>query len=130
MREKTSSLTGTAPIHYHSSMKMNRTDSKDPKALAWRAEILKAMAQPTRLSILEFLRGGEECVCRIFPAIGGNQPNISKHLNLMKRAGVLDCRQEGTMTFYWIKDTRVFEILDLVDEMMRRETRERLKAVG
>ncbi|MBI5017878.1 MAG: winged helix-turn-helix transcriptional regulator [Deltaproteobacteria bacterium] len=111
-------------------MKLTRTDPKDPKALAWRAEILKAMAQPTRLAILEFLRGGEECVCRIFPAIGGNQPNISKHLNLMKKAGVLESRQEGTMTFYWIKDTRVFEILDLVDEMMRRETRERLKAVG
>jgi DNA-binding transcriptional ArsR family regulator len=48
----------------------------------------------------------------------------------MKRAGVLDSRQEGTMTFYWIKDTRVFEILDLVDEMIRRESRERLKSVA
>ena len=104
--------------------------AKDPKGLSWRAEILKAMAQPTRLAILEFLRPGEECVCRIFPAIGGNQPNVSKHLNLMKRAGVLDSRQEGTMTFYWIKDTRVFEILDLVDEMIRRESRARLKSVG
>ncbi|MBI5445064.1 MAG: winged helix-turn-helix transcriptional regulator [Deltaproteobacteria bacterium] len=103
---------------------------KVPKALSWRAEILKAMAQPTRLAILEFLRPGEECVCRIFPAIGGNQPNVSKHLNLMKRAGVLESRQEGTMTFYWIKDTRVFEILDLVDEMIRRESRARLKSVG
>ncbi|MBI5444590.1 MAG: helix-turn-helix transcriptional regulator [Deltaproteobacteria bacterium] len=111
-------------------MKPTRTDPKDPKTLAWRAEILKATAQPTRLAILEFLRQGEECVCRIFPAIGGNQPNVSKHLALMKKAGVLDSRQEGTMTFYWIKDTRVFEILDLVDEMLRRETRERLKAVG
>ena len=111
-------------------MKTTRTAPKDPKALSWRAEILKALAQPTRLAILEFLRGGEECVCRIFPSIGGNQPNISKHLTLMKKAGVLDSRQEGTMTFYWIKDTRVFEILDLVDEMMRRESRERLQAVG
>ena len=111
-------------------MKTIRPLPRDPKTLAWRAEILKALAQPTRLAILEFLRGGEECVCRIFPAIGGNQPNISKHLALMKKAGVLDSRQEGTMTFYWIKDTRVFEILDLVDEMLRRETRERLRVVG
>lgn len=103
---------------------------KDRKALGWRAEILKAMAQPTRLAILEFLRKGEECVCRIFPAIDANQPNISKHLSLMKKAGILDSRQEGTMTFYWVKDTRVFEILDLVEEMMRRETRERLRAAG
>lgn len=111
-------------------MNKNRTPSQDPKALAWRAEILKALAQPTRLAILEFLRPGEECVCRIFPAVGGNQPNVSKHLALMKKAGVLDARQEGTMTFYWVKDTRVFEILDLVDEMMRRESRERWKVAG
>ncbi|MBI5443801.1 MAG: winged helix-turn-helix transcriptional regulator [Deltaproteobacteria bacterium] len=104
--------------------------ARDAKVLTWRAEILKAMAQPTRLALLEFLRKGEECVCRICPALGGNQPNISKHLALMKKAGVLDSRQEGTMTFYWIKDTRVFEILDLVDEMIRREARERLKVAG
>ena len=102
----------------------------DSKILAWRAEILKAMAQPTRLAILEFLRKGEECVCRICPALGGNQPNISKHLSVMKKAGILDSRQEGTMTFYWIKDTRVFEILALADEMIRRETRERFRVVG
>jgi DNA-binding transcriptional ArsR family regulator len=104
--------------------------TKDGKIFGWRAEILKAVAQPTRLAILEFLRAGEECVCRICPALGGNQPNISKHLALMKKAGVLDSRQEGTMTFYWVKDTRVYEILDLVDEMIRRETRERLKVAG
>ncbi len=102
----------------------------NPKALAWRAEVLKAIAQPTRIAILETLRQGEECVCRICPAVGGNQPNVSKHLSVMKRAGILDSRQEGTMTFYWVKDTRVYEILDLVDQMIRRENRERLSHTG
>jgi ArsR family transcriptional regulator len=94
-----------------------------------RAEVLKAIAHPARIAILEILRRGEECVCRICPALEGSQPNTSKHLALMKNAGVLDSRQEGTMTFYWVRDTRVYEMLDLVDQMIRREARERLHRV-
>jgi ArsR family transcriptional regulator len=65
-----------------------------------RAEILKAVAHPTRIAILEILRRGEECVCRIGPELEGSQPNTSKHLAILKNAGILDSRQEGTMTFY------------------------------
>ncbi len=92
-----------------------------------RAEILKAIAHPARIEILELLRRGEECVCRICPALEGSQPNTSKHLATMKKAGLLDSRQEGTMTFYWVVDTRVYEMLELVDQMMRRERRAPLR---
>ena len=95
-----------------------------------RAEILKAIAHPTRIEILEILRRGEECVCRICPALAGSQPNTSKHLATMKKAGLLDSRQEGTMTFYWVVDTRVYEVLELVDQMMRRERRAPLRTAG
>ena len=47
----------------------------------FRAEILKALGQPTRLKIIDFLRDGERCVCEIFPAIGEEQSNTSRHLN-------------------------------------------------
>ncbi len=94
------------------------------------AEILKALGHPTRIAILEILRRGEGCVCRIFPALGSSQPNVSKHLAILKKAGILDSRQEGTMTFYWVVDTRVYEILELVEEMIRRESRSQLREVG
>ncbi len=89
------------------------------------SEILKALAYPTRIEILDILRRGEECVCRIFPAVKGSQPNTSKHLAKLMKAGILDSRQEGTMTFYWVKDTRVYEILELAQQMVEREKRER-----
>ena len=95
-----------------------------------RAEILKAIAHPTRIEILEILRRGEECVCRICPALEGSQPNTSKHLATMKKAGLLDSRQEGTMTFYWVVDTRVYEMLELVDQMIHRERRAPIRTVG
>ncbi|GAB4263762.1 MAG: hypothetical protein Kow0092_14950 [Deferrisomatales bacterium] len=97
---------------------------------ARRAEILKAIAHPTRIAILEILRRGEECVCRISPAVEGSQPNTSKHLAVLKSAGILDSRQEGTMTFYWVVDTRVYEILELADQMIRRGSRQKLRTVG
>lgn len=95
-----------------------------------KAEILKALGHPTRVAILEILRRGEECVCRISPQLDGTQPNTSRHLAVLKKAGILDSRQEGTMTFYWVVDTRVYEILELAGEMVRREERARLRQVG
>ncbi|MBE0617132.1 MAG: helix-turn-helix transcriptional regulator [Proteobacteria bacterium] len=94
------------------------------------AEILKALGHPMRIAILEILRRGEECVCRICPQLDGSQPNTSKHLSVLKKAGILGSRQEGTMTFYWVVDTRAYEILGLADEMVRRKERERLRQVG
>lgn len=99
----------------------------DSQQSSRKAEILKALGHPIRVSILEILRRGEECVCRIYPRIESTQPNTSKHLAVLKQAGILDSRQEGTMTFYWVTDTRVYEILELVGEMVRREERGRLR---
>lgn len=80
-----------------------------------RAEFLKAMGQPTRLKILELLREGERCVCDIFPAIGEQQSNVSRHLQFMRRAGVLAARKEGLRVSYRIKDPRIGQLLKTVE---------------
>ena len=46
----------------------------EKRVLELKAEVLKALAQPTRLKILECLRGGERCICEMIPAIGGSSP--------------------------------------------------------
>ncbi len=89
--------------------------------VGFRADILKAMAQPTRLKIIEFLRDGERCVCEIFPAIGEEQSNTSRHLNLMQAAGVLSRRKEGLKIFYAIKHREILEIVDIVNHIVRHE---------
>lgn len=99
---------------------------------AFRADILKALAQPTRLKIIEFLRDGERCVCEIFPAIGEEQSNTSRHLNMMLAAGVLSRRKEGLKIFYAIKHPEILEIVDIVTLIVKQETagrHELLKAV-
>jgi DNA-binding transcriptional ArsR family regulator len=89
-----------------------------------KAEILKALAQPTRLRILELLKDGERCVCEIYPALGQEQANISKHLNFMKRAGILHCRKDGVRILYSIKNPEVLEILRHADTILEREVAE------
>jgi ArsR family transcriptional regulator len=85
------------------------------------AEILKAIAQETRLSILELLRNGERCVCEIFPVINYEQSNVSRHLNMMQKAGILTRRKDGLKIFYAIKHPEVMEIIDLASAIVKRE---------
>ena len=89
--------------------------------IEFRADILKALGQPTRLKIVEFLRAGERCVCEIFPAIGEEQSNTSRHLNLMLAAGILRRRKEGLKIYYAVKHPEVLAIIDLATELMRQE---------
>lgn len=86
-----------------------------------RAEILKSVSQPTRLKIIEFLRDGERCVCEIFPAIGEEQSNTSRHLNLMLGSGVLSRRKDGLKIYYAIKHPEILTIVDLATEIMTNE---------
>ena len=87
----------------------------------FRAEILKTLGQPTRLKIIDFLRDGERCVCEIFPAIGEEQSNTSRHLNLMVSAGILFRRKEGVKIFYALKHREILEIIDLATLIMTQE---------
>lgn len=89
-----------------------------------KAEIFKAIAQPTRLEILELLKDGERCVCDIYTVLGQEQPTISKHLSYMKRAGILACRKEGLRITYWIKAPEVLEILRHAEAILKREVEE------
>jgi ArsR family transcriptional regulator len=90
-----------------------------------KANVLKALGQPTRLKILELLRNGERCVCEIFPAIKEEQSNVSRHLALMKAAGILASRKQGQMVHYRVRDPQVFKLLDSVSALLKAHIEER-----
>jgi ArsR family transcriptional regulator len=62
--------------------------------------LLEALADPTRLRIVNLLRGGEICVCYFVELLGEPQPKISRHLAYLRRAGVVDARREGKWIHY------------------------------
>ncbi|MEK7994837.1 MAG: metalloregulator ArsR/SmtB family transcription factor [Planctomycetota bacterium] len=78
------------------------------------AEVLKAMAHPVRLQIIELLEQKEICVGDIVDALGGKQAITSQQLNMMKDKGVLGCRRDGTKVFYRIENKDVIKLLHCV----------------
>lgn len=99
----------------------------DEKAIELKAEILKALAQPTRLKILELLRGGEKCICEIVPAINGEQSNISRHISLMQKTHLISTRKDGVRLMVSVRDSRIFDILDQVGTILKSQINEQTK---
>ncbi len=64
------------------------------------AMIMKAMAHPTRLFILDKLNEKEHCVCELQEMIGADMSTVSKHLSVLKNAGIIDNRKQNNMVFY------------------------------
>jgi ArsR family transcriptional regulator len=89
-----------------------------------KAEILKALAQPTRLKILECLRKGEKCICEIVPAINGEQSNISRHISLMQRSRLVTTRKDGVRVMVKVRDPKIFDVLDRISQILQSQIRE------
>jgi ArsR family transcriptional regulator len=93
----------------------------EDRVLALKAEVLKILAQPTRLKILELLRHGERCICEIVPAINAEQSNVSRHISLMQKSHLVTTRKDGVKVMVKVKDAKIFEILDQVGFLLRRQ---------
>ena len=72
-------------------------------ALARRARLFHALADPTRLQILNLLRDGEQCVCDLTGALGAAQSRLSFHLRILKDSGVVLDRREGRWVHYRVR---------------------------
>ncbi len=92
------------------------------------SDFFKALAHPTRLQILEFLKPGERCVCEIFPALAMEQSNVSRHLAVLKKEGLLQSRKDGLKVIYRISDPRINEIVELSAKITRQIWHD--KAIG
>ncbi|MFA5363972.1 MAG: metalloregulator ArsR/SmtB family transcription factor [Candidatus Bathyarchaeia archaeon] len=78
----------------------------------FKAKIFKALSDPIRLDILDFLRDGEKCVCKIIPHVNLIQPVVSRHLKILKNSGLVKSRKDGNRRLYAITDQQIFDILD------------------
>ena len=80
-------------------------------------DIFKALADPTRLKILESIEKGEKCICEIIPYTGKSQPCVSQHLKVMKHAGLIDERKDGTRIMIKSSNDRIFDIISQVKKL-------------
>jgi ArsR family transcriptional regulator len=93
------------------------------RRLAVRAEILKALAHPSRLLMVEELAGGERCVCDLQAVVGADMSTVSKHLSVLRNAGIVTSDKRGLQVFYQLRCPCVTRFFDCVEAVIaeRRE---------
>jgi len=84
------------------------------EALAEIAAYFQVLAEPTRLQILNLLRGGERNVGELAQLCGFTAANISRHLALMSKQGLVAREGRGTSVYYRIADPTIYQLCDLV----------------
>jgi DNA-binding transcriptional ArsR family regulator len=94
------------------------------------AERFRALAEPTRIRILDRLRCGEATVQELTEVIGSTQQNVSKHLGVLRQAGIVRRRRDGNFVHYAIADEGVFALCEDVCGSLRRQLDELRAVVG
>ncbi|MBN2561866.1 MAG: winged helix-turn-helix transcriptional regulator [Phycisphaerae bacterium] len=95
-----------------------------------RARIAKALSHPSRLLMLDALAEREMCVCDLTKLVGADQSTVSKHLAVLRQAGIVDDRKDGTMTFYSLKICCLQGFWECVESVLRDNLREQQAALG
>jgi DNA-binding transcriptional ArsR family regulator len=92
-----------------------------------RAKIIKAMAHPSRLFIVEELSRGEKCVCELTAMIGADVSTVSKHLSVLKSAGIISDDKRGTQVYYTLRVPCVLNFFGCVESVLKTTAREQLQ---
>lgn len=100
---------------------------EDSIRLEAQAQILKALAHPTRLFIAEELGKGERCVCELTEMIGADISTVSKHLLIMKNAGIVEFQKRGTSMYYKLKMKCVLSFFSCVNQVLRKNAAEQIQ---
>lgn len=76
-----------------------------------KADFFKTLGHPVRIRILEELSGGERSVASLLETIGTEQSHLSQQLGILRRAGLVTVRREGSAAFYALADERIEDLL-------------------
>lgn len=104
-------------------------DIKTKRQLEARTKIIKALAHPTRLFIVQTLQEGERCVCELTGMVGADVSTVSKHLSLLRNAGVIEDDKRGNQVFYRLKTPCVMNFLRCVENVLSESRAEQLELV-
>jgi DNA-binding transcriptional ArsR family regulator len=80
------------------------------------------MSDPKRLCVLEMLAWGERSVSELSSGLGCQVPNMSQHLAVLRSAGLVNTRRDGTTVFYRLADARVLDAYRLIQSLTERKS--------
>jgi ArsR family transcriptional regulator len=99
-------------------MQSQATISSEPERQR-SAAIGRALSDPKRLCVLETLAAGERSVSDLSRDVGCNVPNMSQHLSVLRHAGLVQARREGSTIYYRLADPRVLAAYRLIQDLAR-----------
>jgi ArsR family transcriptional regulator len=106
--------------------------SMDARTLARyevRSRVFKALAHPSRLLMVDELARSERCVCELTALVGSDMSTVSKHLSVLKAAGVVEDERRGTQIWYRLRMTCVIGFVGCVESELQRRVCEQLDLV-
>jgi DNA-binding transcriptional ArsR family regulator len=97
----------------------------------FKSTVFHALSDPIRLEILSYLRNGEKCVCEIVPHLDIIQPLVSRHLKILKNAGIVRCRKDSTKRMYSVAYSQIYDVIDaLTSQLLTNLTKEAVENVA
>lgn len=87
-----------------------------------RATVAKAMGHPTRLFIIDQLAGGERCVCQLTDMIKADVSTVSRHLSVLRNAGIIRDEKRGKQVFYTLACTCVLDFFSCMETVIRAQS--------
>ncbi len=84
-----------------------------------RARILKAIAHPSRIFIVEKLSEKPYCVCELTEMIGADTSTVSKHLSILKNAGIIEDEKRGTSVYYSLRCTCIMKFIGCIEQVIK-----------
>jgi len=105
-------------------------DKKTLARMEARAAILKALAHPTRLFIVEELSHGEKCVCELTEMVGSDISTLSKHLAILKNAGIIKDEKRGLRVWYSLSCPCVLGFLECAGAVLKENLTKQTELVG
>jgi len=87
-----------------------------------RAEILKAMAHASRLCVLDELAKGERCVCELTDLIGADTSTVSRHLSVLRNAGLVVSDKRGNQVFYKLKCSCIDPFFNCIESVIKENS--------
>ena len=106
--------------------KENNMDHKK-KFLIEQAKIFKALGHPSRLMMVETMRGGEKCVCELQALVGDDMSTVSKHLSILREAGIVVSEKRGTNIYYRLAMDCLGTFLSCAEKAIERRVGESLE---
>jgi len=105
-------------------------DSRSKSLLEARARVMKALAHPTRLFLVEVLSQGERCVRELTEMVGADVSTVSKHLAVLRGAGLVLDDKRGAQVFYRLRVPCVLNFFGCIEAVLEEVAREHAELVG